>query len=376
MNLKKFLDRYIGIPMLIFFSLVFKLIPSRNKNIKKILFVKLNGTGDVILTLPTIKAVKYKYPEARLYFLTTNEGKAVAESSGLIDKIFLFEQKPPNMFFNFSRLLLNVYKEKFNIAIDFEQFARLSAFFVLFSKAPTRIGFKSPRQYKHYGFTTSVLFKDNIHMVNEFFRLAYPLSIKSKPKSLIPLRVSNKDKEFAKSLRSGEQILLGIHAGTGNTGTSRQWPKDRFIEIINMVLENYNNVRIVLTGSPSECKLANYIYSNIKDKNKAINLAGKTNFKTLFAIAKECDVFLSNDTGPMHIAAAMGAKTLGLFGPNTPERYGPYGKGNISIYHGCPTSPHINIHLGEIKECPNNMCMKNISVEEVYEKLTFLIESK
>ncbi|MBI2653126.1 glycosyltransferase family 9 protein, partial [Candidatus Woesearchaeota archaeon] len=92
--------------------------------------------------------------------------------------------------------------------------------------------------------------------------------------------------------------------------------------------------------------------------------------------------FIGNDAGPMHIAAAQGVKTIGLFGPNLPIRFGPYGKGNTSLYKGynCEFSPCINVHKGQVPDClyPRNSndyqkCMKNISVNDVLKEVEKLI---
>ena len=103
-----------------------------------------------------------------------------------------------------------------------------------------------------------------------------------------------------------------------------------------------------------------------------MNLAGKMSLREFFAFIEKCNLVVSNDTGVMHIAAAQGVKTIGLFGPNLPVRWGPFGKGNISLYKGevCKFSPCINVHKGEVPECrfgDDNKCMKEINVEDVLE---------
>ena len=128
-------------------------------------------------------------------------------------------------------------------------------------------------------------------------------------------------------------------------------------------------------GSKDETSLVDKVISGIKRKDQTINLSGKTSVPELFSIIKNCNLFVGNDSGPMHIGAAMGTPTIGLFGPNIPLRWKPFGinrlgKNNIGLYKGsiCKFSPCINVHKGEIPECNfgiDNKCIKNIKVEDV-----------
>ena len=91
---------------------------------------------------------------------------------------------------------------------------------------------------------------------------------------------------------------------------------------------------------------------------------------------KELTLFISNDTGPMHIAAAQGTPTIGLFGPNLPTRFAPFGPDNIALYEKTPCSPCINVHKGSFPDCFNpekGLCMKQIRVEQVCAAATQLL---
>ncbi len=115
----------------------------------------------------------------------------------------------------------------------------------------------------------------------------------------------------------------------------------------------------------------------MKIKNAAVSVAGEISLSELFELARRSVIFISNDTGPMHIAAAQGTHTIGLFGPNLPVRFGPYGKWNESVYHKKPCSPCINVHLGKILDCREKVsgnCMKLITTEEVKSVIKKMIE--
>ena len=111
--------------------------------------------------------------------------------------------------------------------------------------------------------------------------------------------------------------------------------------------------------------------------DSAVSLAGKTSIKQTFRIIGKCRILIGNDSGPMHIGAAMGTPTIGLFGPNLPVRWRPFGKKNRYVYKPIKCSPCINVHLGKVPECrygKDNRCMKLIEVKDVMEAVDSIIE--
>ena len=370
MSLGKILDRYAGIPLLYLVSL----FPVSKKPKKKILFIKLRGMGDVVLTLPSVKLAKDKYPEYEIHYLT-EEGVAVAEASGLVDKVIPFKVK------SFFSTVSSIRKEEYEIVVDFEQFVRLSSIIARMSGAPVRIGFDSPGQYRKIGYTYPVKYKD-IHTVEVFASPLRPLGITKIPGELVSLKYSREYEKWAKGL--GADIV--IHPGSGDTGLGRRWPVNRFAKLINLLAKD--GYRIAITGGPSETGICNEVYSLVKNKVKGqvVNLSGRTNLKQLFALYDSVKLVISNDTGPMHIAAAQKSKVIGLFGPNLPERYMPYCQDCEYIYHKVNCSPCINIQLGQVPKCWNiidieegqkaSLCMSKISIEEVYDLAKKMLKIK
>ena len=147
--------------------------------------------------------------------------------------------------------------------------------------------------------------------------------------------------------------------GVAESVKSREWPLERFSQLADRLLERNKNSKInvnhfnkiIFVGGNAEREMIEKVISKMKKhREKAVNLAGKTSLKELFYIISKCKIFISNDTGPMHIAAAQGCGTIGLFGPNTPVLWSPYGrnkngKNNIAIFKGpavceyCPCKP-------------------------------------
>jgi len=235
----------------------------------------------------------------------------------------------------------------------------------------TSIGFSHGKRALLFDKTTT--YKDSGHVVQSCLDLVKLLGIEYNTDKLIKLNVSDENKKFVDDLVP-KRILIGMAPGTSTSAISRMWPKQRFAELSDKLIEKYK-VKIIFVGGKSESSLINEIQNLMK--NKSINLAGKTSLKQLFYLIEKCNIFISNDTGPMHIAAAQGVKTIGLFGPNLPVRFGPYGPNNIAIYKGALCSPCINVHKGQVPECSHKEyqeCMKKIKVEDVLDAVKKLIE--
>ena len=159
------------------------------------------------------------------------------------------------------------------------------------------------------------------------------------------------------------------------------WPYDKYAELCDEIIAKHD-VKIIFVGALNENEAIDNIQKKMDKKGKTINAAGKVALNQLFYLISKCKLFIGNDSGPMHVAAAQGIKTLGLFGPNLPVRFGPYGKGNIGLYKGynCEFSPCINVHKGQVPDClyPRNSndyqkCMKNISIDDVLKEVEKLV---
>ena len=164
-----------------------------------------------------------------------------------------------------------------------------------------------------------------------------------------------------------KQNIIVINPGAGGKKYSIRWPKDKFIKLIDRLP---NKFKIVIVGSKHEIALSNQIKR--KTNKKPLILTGKTNLNQLAYLLEIAQVVISNDTGTMHLAAAMGTKTIGLFGPDTPVRYAPFNKISKSLYKPSKCSPCRKAYLNEWKKCGNPICLRNISVDDVLESVQFI----
>ena len=378
MQLIKYVDHYLGIPSVIAVAALDKLLfplsifKKKPKKIQKILFIKFWGFGNLIMAMPAVKAVRERFPDAEINFLTLKQNKGILDDLDFIDRVIYFEIGSLAKFpFNFLDLANSFRKQKMDIVVDLEQFSRASALFTYFTGAPVRIGYKTRNQGKHYLYTKVIEYNNHQHTACTFFDIAKSLGSDKAPK-LIKVKYSKQDSKIVdefldKNKASKRDTLIGMHIGSGENADVRRWPKESFAALADKLIEKHN-AKIFFTGSPSEAEEINKALKLMK--HKAFSTAGVFSLKQLAAFMEHCRMFVSNDTGPLHLAAAMGIKCVCFFGPNTPLLYGPYSDNNLVFYKGLQCSPCITNFNAKTTNCKDPICITSITVKEVFDAMS------
>ena len=365
--LQRVIDKYVGGALCLGYGMLHDKKPLDKKDVKEILVVRLWTLGETILTLPMIERLRKEYPHAKITVLARNNNKEIFKFVDFIDDILLFENE--NL-----RILWGM-RGHFDLAIDTEPYLRVSGLLARFL-SKKQIGFDHGVRGRIY--SNRIHYDDRKHVVELFCDLLKPLGISYKPEKLVRLKSSDISRKIENMTgKSLDDInIVGMHASTAASAKYRAWPTDNFVKLIDMLVTRIPNTVVVLTGTPAEHKLNEDIIKRCScDHKKVFNLAGMLNFSEFIGLFDCLNLFISNDTGPMHLASAQNCKTIGLFGPNLPLRFGPYpidGVQNSTIYHGekVPCSPCINVHTGQFKKCRRmkngtGECMCLIEPEEV-----------
>ncbi|ACX71943.1 glycosyl transferase family 9 [Methanocaldococcus vulcanius M7] len=361
------LDKYLGNFIILILTPTTSKKPRSeiNLNTSKILIIRLWTLGESLLTLPMIKKLKENGYDISV--LVTKRSKGVFENVDFVDEIIDLGD-----FFK----IIKKFK-KYDVVIDTEPYLNISAILGWFLGKKV-VGFKGLFRDKLYDLKIEYI--DKTHAVYNFCNMLRPFGIDYKPEKLIPLKYTEKDREnvdkLLKEYSLEDKKLIGIHCGTAETAPWRSWKKEKFAKLIEKLVED--GFYVILTGSKGDYKVNEKVLNLVDDRfnDKVFNFAGKTNLREFAYLLTKFEVFISNDTGPMHLSAAMETKTIGLFGPNLPERFAPFGRGNIAIYKAdsLDCSPCINVHKGEFKECKlNGKCMDLIEVEDVYSAIINLV---
>jgi len=236
--------------------------------------------------------------------------------------------------------------------------------FCRFFLGKERIGFAN--QYRSHLYTKTTVFRKDQHMVQNYLDMLRVLGKQYNAKSLEKLDVSPNDKVkvdefFARNFH--DKPVIGLTPGVAESSKNRMWFEDRFAELADRLID-VSGCDVIIIDHKDNKEIVEKIISLMK--REAINAMGIFSLKETFYLISKCNIFISNDTGPMHIAAAQGCRTIGLFGPNTPVLWAPYGEGNISIYKTV-LQPAIQNDKGIFKDGDRNGYMGPITVDDVFE---------
>ncbi len=375
----KLIDKYVGGLACNFLGLFNKKKDKINHAaIGKMLVIQLWGIGETILTLPSIEALRKKFPVAEIDVLATSRNKDVFFGNKNINRVFSLSLSP----FSILKFMIKNFRS-YDLAIDMEEYLNISAIISFFAGSKT-IGYSHNLRAKLY--TERVKYNDKQHAVQTFLDLARKLNADYGANKLPRLDFSKSDRKIADKFLESFGIKKGdffacVAPGVAESAKSRMWPHERYAQLCEEIIIRYD-AKVVFVGALGESELIGSIQKIMENKDSSINSAGKITLSQLFYLLSRCSLFIGNDAGAMHVAAAQGAKTIGLFGPNLPTRFGPYGDGNIGLYKGynCEFSPCINVHKGEVPDClyPRDSndyqkCMKNISVDDVLKEVEKMV---
>lgn len=344
-----------------------------------ILIINLGGIGDILLSIPAMRALRDLYPQAEISMLVTSRVYEIAERLSYIDKVFTFNIRYGGSF-SFNNTLKNfkalfaLRKKRFDIAINMRTlFSNRSAkkikFLLDIIKPKTRVG----RDTEGKGYFFDVKIPET--KKGQKYEMEYDIdTVKALGAEVIDKNIDFEideesiekvNKILEKEDMSKNAILIGIHPGGM---PSRRWPIENFSCVIDEVHKKILS-KFLITGGREELSLAKKL---MKITNaKIINLSGKLNIIELSALIKRCNLFISNDTGPMHIAAILRTPLVAIFGPGDITRFDPRNISNktVVLYKNAECAPCEKV------ECKNLKCLKVISPKEVTEATLTLLKT-
>lgn len=193
--------------------------------------------------------------------------------------------------------------------------------------------------------------------------------------TLPPMDKAVKEKAEA-CLRDKDKGLILINPNASSLCELRKWPAKHFASLADTLIERYGDYNIAMIGAPSERDHVSMVVALMTHKSDIQNLAGATDFKTLLALLERTNMLISNDSGPVHLAAGYGANTVVLFGPETPILYKPLNPNSRVLYENIYCSPCINVldNKKNFEECENVRCMERITVESVIASVESLLD--
>ena len=335
---------------------------------KKILIVNVNWIGDVIFSTPFIKTVRNAYPDAYTACLLHPRCVDVLKDNPGIDEIVIYDEEGIHKgLFGKLRLISYLRKKNFDIAFILHR-SFTKALLTFLAGAKERVGYPTKRRG---AFLTRLVEipDEEIHKVEYFLNLARACGI---PVRDIAYEFFIKDTDrkkigqFLKESGINYPDKLAVLCPGGNWDMKR-WPKENFALLADMLIERLG-LKVVLSGAKKDIGLTDQIRKMMK--NDCAVSCGKTTLKELGALLEHADLVVANDTGPMHLAVAMKARTIALFGPTSPKLTGPYGKGNYSVIW---KNEECDVPCYDVT-CTDSRCMALITAEDVFKKAQELLK--
>jgi heptosyltransferase-2 len=329
------------------------------KGLNKILIRGTNWIGDAILTLPAVASIRATYPSAYIAILAKPLVADVYELFSAVDEVIIYESKLDNPIGVF-KLAHKLRKKNFDAAIILQN-AIEAAIIAFAAGIPLRAGYDSDGRgllLTHSVKRTKEIRK--VHQIDYYLEMVKALGCAFVGREIhLETKINRLDAHdiLQKFIPKTNKTIIGIAPGA-TYGPAKRWFPDRFAEVASKLTENFS-LQGILLGGKADGEIAEEV-QRLAHPN-LINLAGKTTLREAIYLISQCRLFLSNDSGLMHIAGALNIPTIALFGSTNPVTTAPVGNKSIIVRREISCSPCLK------ETCPTDFqCMKQISVEDVF----------
>lgn len=350
----------------------------------KILIINPFGIGDVLFTTPLIRNLKYHFPESFIGYVVNQRTAAFLIDYSKVNRVFVYERDHFNQLYHSSKIqfiqkgfefLQEIKEVKFDLVIDLSLNGTMS-FLMWWIGIPRRIGFN----YRNRSpFLTTKITLDGYerkHVVDYYLSLLEELGCEVKSRELeFPLK--DEDRQWAevflkKNGIASDDIVVGLVPGGGASwgkdAAYKRWAPEKYAKLADKIVEKFS-AHIILLGDQNEEELCRQVKTLMR--SNACLACGETSVGQFAALLKSCRLNIVNDGGPLHVAVAVGAKTVSIFGPVDPLVYGPLRHDHVVVTKDLACRPCYRRF--RMAQCSHISCLKTIEVEEVFEKVESLI---
>jgi lipopolysaccharide heptosyltransferase II len=349
---------------------------------QKIVLIKACCIGDVIMTTPLLHVLRQNYPDATITYVTGSWSKTIAEHNPNVDDIIDCGTVgiPGRYTFKaYLQLARQLRRHRFDLALVLDRSPMLTLLPWL-AGIPRRVGPDSLG--RGFSLTDRVPVSaspDHLqHQAEIYLDLARALKLPIEHPHMLfvptPAEQQGAHKLIQDSIGANavpKKLVTVFPGGGSNPGmnlTAKRWPLERYRELVQRLVASLD-VRVLLIGASDDAPLNETLISELSiPHTDVLNLAGKTSFGESAALIQACTLFIGNDSSPMHLAAAVGTPVIAIFGPTSPQEYGPYpldDPRHIALWHNPKGRPCF--FLGKMQPCTDCTCMQNVSVDEVWQ---------
>lgn len=387
------IDYFVGVPLCGFLGLLYKIkqfiLPCTRKNPSRLLCIELSEMGSAFLAYPMLKRAAERFGRENVFFLIFTKNR---ESVDLLD-VIPYENVITISDKNFVEFLLGtisaliqIWKARIDTTMDMELFSRATALISIMSGAQTRIGFDNFTDeglYRGNFITHRVMLNNHQHISLNFLALLEALDCDPNELPQVKKNVSglmcdlphiipteeersfiwNKLIELAPGLNENHEIVI-INPDPGLLAL-RGWAVERYKAVVETLLAERPNCYVVLMGLKRSGSYAEHVFPTQKN-DRCINFCGATrNLRDVITLFHFGKLLLTNDSGPGHLATLSRINAIVLFGPESPQKYGPLGDTVTSLFANLNCSPCYSPANHRYSICKNNRCLQEIQTGQV-----------
>jgi heptosyltransferase-1 len=369
----------------------------RSRDFRKILLIKLSAVGDVIHTIPVLNKLRRRYPSAQLDWLVTPAIAELLRHNPAITNVIEFAREDwsrpwtPAPFVSYTRLAAKLRANAYDLVVDMHGQFR-TAVFALATGAPVRIGFDRPRarvwdasprtfsaEARKHAWQGAregswLAYTDHIpvptldlHAVDRYLSVGPILGFEEGPPDfsfpIPPAASANIESLLRRHDIAGAPLVV---MAPGTIWETKHWGTDKFAEVARHFLQK--GFAVALMGSRRERAICEEV---ARLAPGSVDVAGETTLTELAALVRRSAISVTNDSGPMHLAVALGRPVVSVFGPTDPIWIGPYGRADAVLQAGVPCSPCL---LRQLSRCRHDhVCMENVSARAVIERMEHVL---
>ena len=350
------------------------------KPVRRILIIKPSSFGDVIHALPVLSGLRRRFPQAYIAWLVAESCAGLLEGHPELDAIIRFDRRHYGRMLrsrqalrDFLAFVRRLRGERFDLVVDLQGLFR-SGFLAAASGARLRVGFGNARELGWLFYTHRVPVDDpQMHAVERNYLFGELLGFSEVPIGF-RLHVRAEAKARVTQLLSEADLApprpYAVLA-PGSRWETKRWPIERFAELVRRLV-NEHGLGVVLTGASDERQAAEEVARLAGVAT--LNLAGQTPLQAMMALIEGSALVVMNDSGPLHLATAFGRPTVGIYGPTSPSRTGPYGQVDSVARLDLPCSP---CYLKKLSNCPHaHRCLAGLPVELVCGQIRRVLEAQ
>lgn len=368
-EVQKSVDRYAGIPLVALAALgdrgrelrergrAHAAAPTRPR---RVLLVKFWGLGNLSMWLPIARALKERDPAVEVDLLTLESNREFATPCPWIDHVVTLDPAGVPLR-SIVALARGLRERRYDLALDGEQFLRLSALLVWFARPAYSVGFATKKQHRHSLFDAVVPCTPDRHMLHLFRDLARAagLELEERAERFVPRSpaAARRVRDRLADWRIPSRPLVVLHPGSGDNFIGRRWPIASYARVADLLIAR-NRAQIVFTGVDAERGLV--AAARRRMSGPSVDLSGRSSLLEMIELLALADLVITNDTAPAHFAAALDRPQIAIFGPNSPALYGPLSPRAATLFTGLSCSPCLLNTNAKSSFCAKPVCVTSI----------------